>query len=155
VTATAENEDWTNPQKIYRGLGLSDPVKAVDGKWLLLPAFLKAKGLVNSTSTRLIILSTTILRTSSAQTTVLPQMSVQIFPSSTPKSMSVCRRKTTMEVVMAPVALGTDPSHRRTQAEGHDVIFTRVCRYRVSAGKQAHQMAASYAGPPTDHAREQ
>src|SRR5258706_10234622 len=46
MTATQENEDWTNPQKSYRGLGLSDPIKTVEGKWLLLPAFLKVKGLV-------------------------------------------------------------------------------------------------------------
>jgi len=60
-----------------------------------------------------------------------------------------------MEVVAAPVALGTAPSHRRMQAEVHDVICTGGRWYRVSAGEQAHQTAASYAGPPTDHAREQ
>ena len=46
MTAAQENEDWTNPQKSYRGLGLSDPIKTVEDKWLLLPAFLKVKGLV-------------------------------------------------------------------------------------------------------------
>jgi len=45
VTATEENEDWTNPQKIYRGLGLSDPVKTAEDKWLL-PACLKVQGLI-------------------------------------------------------------------------------------------------------------
>ena len=60
-----------------------------------------------------------------------------------------------MEVVVALVALGTAPSHRRMQAEVHDVICTGDRRYRVSAGEQTHQTAASYAGPPTDHAREQ
>jgi len=60
-----------------------------------------------------------------------------------------------MEVVVALVALGTGSSHRRLQAEVHDVICTGGGRYRVSAGKQAHQTTASYAGPPTDHAREQ
>ena len=60
-----------------------------------------------------------------------------------------------MEVVVAPVALGTAPSYRRMQAEVNDVICTGGRRYRLSAGKQAHQTAASYAGPPTDHAREQ
>ena len=46
MTATEENEDWTNPQKIHRGVCLSDPVKTTEDKWLLLPAFLKARGLV-------------------------------------------------------------------------------------------------------------
>jgi len=46
VTATEENEDWTTPQKIYKGLSLSDPGKAVEDKWLLLPASLIVKGLV-------------------------------------------------------------------------------------------------------------
>jgi len=41
------------------------------------------------------------------------------------------------------------------QAEGHDVLCTRVCRYRVSAGEQAHQTSQHCAGPPTGHAREQ
>jgi len=41
------------------------------------------------------------------------------------------------------------------EAEGHNVICTRICRYRVSAGEQAHLTAARYAGPHTDHAREQ
>jgi DNA-directed RNA polymerase III subunit RPC2 len=41
-----EPEDWTNLQKPYRGLRLSDPIKSVEDKWLLLPAFLKVKGLV-------------------------------------------------------------------------------------------------------------
>jgi len=60
-----------------------------------------------------------------------------------------------MEVVVAPVAMGTGPSHRRMQAGVHDVICTGGRQYRVSAGEQTHQTAASYAGPPTDHAREQ
>ncbi|KAF8918335.1 hypothetical protein CPB85DRAFT_1281548 [Mucidula mucida] len=30
----------------WRGLGLSDPIRSVEDKWLLLPAFLKVKGLV-------------------------------------------------------------------------------------------------------------
>jgi DNA-directed RNA polymerase III subunit RPC2 len=46
MAAAEENDDWTNPHKIYRGLGLSDPIKSVEDKWLLLPAFLKVKGLV-------------------------------------------------------------------------------------------------------------
>jgi len=41
------------------------------------------------------------------------------------------------------------------QAEVYGVICTGGRRYRVSVGEQAHQMAASYAGPPTDHAWEQ
>ena len=45
MTATEENEDWTNPQKFYRRVCLSDPVKTAKDKWLL-PAFLKVKGLV-------------------------------------------------------------------------------------------------------------
>ncbi|KAG8852763.1 DNA-directed RNA polymerase III core subunit ret1 [Serendipita sp. 411] len=43
---TAEEEDWTNVKKSYRGLKASDPIKTVEEKWLLLPAFLKVKGLV-------------------------------------------------------------------------------------------------------------
>lgn len=39
-------EDWANPHKPYRGLDASAPIKSVEEKWLLLPAFLKAKGLV-------------------------------------------------------------------------------------------------------------
>jgi DNA-directed RNA polymerase III subunit RPC2 len=39
-------EDWTNLKKPYRGLRPADPIKSVEDKWLLLPAFLKAKGLV-------------------------------------------------------------------------------------------------------------
>jgi len=46
VTATEQNEDWTTPQKIYKGLSLSDTCKAVEDNWLLLLAFLKVKGLV-------------------------------------------------------------------------------------------------------------
>jgi DNA-directed RNA polymerase III subunit RPC2 len=41
-----ETEDWSNLKKPYRGLRPSDPIKAVEDKWLLLPAFLKVKGLV-------------------------------------------------------------------------------------------------------------
>jgi len=132
MTATEENEDRKSSTK---DADFSGPVKTVEDKWLL-PAFLKAKGLGNSTSTRSIILSTTILRTSSTPTTMLPQMSVQSFPSSTPKSMSVCRSRTTMEVVVAAVTLGTAPSHRRMQVEGHDGICTRVRRYRVFTGSR-------------------
>ncbi|CCA66782.1 probable DNA-directed RNA polymerase III, 130 KD subunit [Serendipita indica DSM 11827] len=40
------NEDWTNLARPYRGLRPSDPIKSVEDKWLLLPAFLKVKGLV-------------------------------------------------------------------------------------------------------------
>ena len=81
MTATEENEDWTNPEKIYRGLGLSDPVKTAEDKWLLLPAFLKVKGLIKQ---HIVILSSMILITSSTRATVLPQTSIQRFPSSTP-----------------------------------------------------------------------
>ncbi|KIJ23197.1 hypothetical protein M422DRAFT_276275 [Sphaerobolus stellatus SS14] len=38
---------WQDAQRTqWRGLGLTDPVKNVEDKWLLLPAFLKVKGLV-------------------------------------------------------------------------------------------------------------
>jgi len=113
MTATAESEDWTNPQEIYRGLGLPNPVKTVEDKWLLLPAVLKVKGLVKQHINSFNYLSTTILRTSSTRTIVLPQMSIQSFPSSTPISMSVCQSETTMEVAVVAVALGTDPSHHK------------------------------------------
>ncbi|KAE9406092.1 beta and beta-prime subunits of DNA dependent RNA-polymerase [Gymnopus androsaceus JB14] len=37
---------WDNAGSNWRGLGLTDPIKSVEDKWLLLPAFLKVKGLV-------------------------------------------------------------------------------------------------------------
>lgn len=39
-------DDWTSLHKPYRGLRPTDPIKSVEDKWLLLPAFLKVKGLV-------------------------------------------------------------------------------------------------------------
>ncbi|KAI0052502.1 beta and beta-prime subunits of DNA dependent RNA-polymerase [Auriscalpium vulgare] len=43
----AEEEGWEQMNKTdWRGLGLTDPIKNVEDKWLLLPAFLKVKGLV-------------------------------------------------------------------------------------------------------------
>ncbi|THH04713.1 hypothetical protein EW145_g5317 [Phellinidium pouzarii] len=39
------DEDWDHGTN-WRGLGLTDPIKSVEDKWLLLPAFLKVKGLV-------------------------------------------------------------------------------------------------------------
>jgi DNA-directed RNA polymerase III subunit RPC2 len=39
-------DDWTNLKRPYRGLKPSDPIKSVEDKWLLVPAFLKVKGLV-------------------------------------------------------------------------------------------------------------
>lgn len=40
-------QEWESlNRKTWRGLGLTDPVKTVEDKWLLLPAFLKVKGLV-------------------------------------------------------------------------------------------------------------
>ncbi|KIK56157.1 hypothetical protein GYMLUDRAFT_47368 [Collybiopsis luxurians FD-317 M1] len=41
-----EENGWDNPEVSYRGKGLTDPIKSVEDKWLLLPAFLKVKGLV-------------------------------------------------------------------------------------------------------------
>ncbi|TFK47216.1 beta and beta-prime subunits of DNA dependent RNA-polymerase [Heliocybe sulcata] len=42
-----EEDDWQNPDAAHwKGLGLTDPVKSIEDKWLLLPAFLKVKGLV-------------------------------------------------------------------------------------------------------------
>ncbi|KAG5645621.1 DNA-directed RNA polymerase III subunit [Asterophora parasitica] len=41
-----ENEWDQINAKNWRGLGLTDPIKSVEDKWLLLPAFLKVKGLV-------------------------------------------------------------------------------------------------------------
>ncbi|KAI0316968.1 beta and beta-prime subunits of DNA dependent RNA-polymerase [Amylostereum chailletii] len=42
-----EDEEWDQLNRTeWRGLGLVDPVKNVEDKWLLLPAFLKIKGLV-------------------------------------------------------------------------------------------------------------
>ncbi|KAF8331948.1 beta and beta-prime subunits of DNA dependent RNA-polymerase [Cantharellus anzutake] len=40
-------QEWEEiTRRKWRGLGLTDPIKRVEDKWLLLPAFLKAKGLV-------------------------------------------------------------------------------------------------------------
>ncbi|KAF8130276.1 hypothetical protein EV363DRAFT_1399449 [Boletus edulis] len=42
-----EDEEWQHLNRTnWRGLGLADPIKNVEDKWLLLPAFLKVKGLV-------------------------------------------------------------------------------------------------------------
>ncbi|KAH9929477.1 beta and beta-prime subunits of DNA dependent RNA-polymerase [Fomitopsis serialis] len=42
-----DDQDWEKAgQPNWRGLGLTDPIKSVEDKWLLLPAFLKVKGLV-------------------------------------------------------------------------------------------------------------
>ncbi|KAG6907719.1 DNA-directed RNA polymerase III subunit [Tephrocybe rancida] len=42
-----DENDWEQINaKNWRGLGLTDPIKNVEDKWLLLPAFLKVKGLV-------------------------------------------------------------------------------------------------------------
>ncbi|KAG8787046.1 DNA-directed RNA polymerase III core subunit ret1 [Ceratobasidium sp. 428] len=40
----AEWEEMSRPN--WKGIGLMDPIKSVEDKWLLLPAFLKVKGLV-------------------------------------------------------------------------------------------------------------
>ncbi|KAH9948490.1 beta and beta-prime subunits of DNA dependent RNA-polymerase [Amylocystis lapponica] len=39
-------QEWESVQPNWRGIGLTDPIKTVEDKWLLLPAFLKVKGLV-------------------------------------------------------------------------------------------------------------
>ncbi|KAF7320895.1 DNA-directed RNA polymerase subunit beta [Mycena chlorophos] len=41
-----EENGWDQLTGSYHGLGLTDPIKSVEDKWLLLPAFLKVKGLV-------------------------------------------------------------------------------------------------------------
>ncbi|KIY47676.1 beta and beta-prime subunits of DNA dependent RNA-polymerase [Fistulina hepatica ATCC 64428] len=42
-----EESEWEQLHRDnWRGLGLTDPIKAIEDKWLLLPAFLKVKGLV-------------------------------------------------------------------------------------------------------------
>ncbi|GAW01607.1 beta and beta-prime subunits of DNA dependent RNA-polymerase [Lentinula edodes] len=41
-----EETGWDDAGSKWRGLGLTDPIKTVEDKWLLLPAFLKVKGLV-------------------------------------------------------------------------------------------------------------
>ncbi|KAN0120432.1 hypothetical protein V8E52_004259 [Russula decolorans] len=40
------DDSWGGLNTEWRGLGLTDPIKKVEDKWLLLPAFLKVKGLV-------------------------------------------------------------------------------------------------------------
>ncbi|KAI9512149.1 beta and beta-prime subunits of DNA dependent RNA-polymerase [Russula earlei] len=43
----AGDESWGDSNKVeWHGLGITDPIKKVEDKWLLLPAFLKVKGLV-------------------------------------------------------------------------------------------------------------
>ncbi|KAG1839326.1 hypothetical protein DFJ58DRAFT_812683 [Suillus subalutaceus] len=47
ATIGEEENDWEHANRTnWRGLGLADPIKRVEDKWLLLPAFLKIKGLV-------------------------------------------------------------------------------------------------------------
>ncbi|KAF9234585.1 beta and beta-prime subunits of DNA dependent RNA-polymerase [Melanogaster broomeanus] len=47
MTASTEYDEWQHMDRTnWRGLGLVDPIKNVQDKWLLLPAFLKVKGLV-------------------------------------------------------------------------------------------------------------
>ncbi|KAG1774746.1 beta and beta-prime subunits of DNA dependent RNA-polymerase [Suillus placidus] len=47
ATIVEEENDWEHANHTnWRGLGLADPIKKVEDKWLLLPAFLKIKGLV-------------------------------------------------------------------------------------------------------------
>lgn len=48
MTSYGEGEnEWDKLNRTsWKGLGLTDPVKSVEDKWLLLPAFLKVKGLV-------------------------------------------------------------------------------------------------------------
>ncbi|KAG1740148.1 beta and beta-prime subunits of DNA dependent RNA-polymerase [Suillus paluster] len=47
TTAGEEENDWEHLNRTnWRGLGLADPIKRIEDKWLLLPAFLKIKGLV-------------------------------------------------------------------------------------------------------------
>ncbi|KAF8235853.1 beta and beta-prime subunits of DNA dependent RNA-polymerase [Tricholoma matsutake] len=42
-----DDNEWESLNRTnWRGLGLTDPIKGVEDKWLLLPAFLKVKGLV-------------------------------------------------------------------------------------------------------------
>jgi len=115
-------------------------------KWLLLPVFLKANGLVkqhiDSFNHFVDHDLKNLLNTNNCVTSDVDPKCFLVYT-------NIYVGKTTM------VALGTGPSHRRMQAEVHDVICTGGRRYRVSAGDQAHQTAASYAGPLTDHAREQ
>ena len=41
------NDEWEQQNRTgWCSLGLTDPVKNIEDKWLLLPAFLKFKGLV-------------------------------------------------------------------------------------------------------------
>ncbi|KAJ3742965.1 hypothetical protein DFH05DRAFT_1498772 [Lentinula detonsa] len=42
----SQDNSWGDTGSSWRGLGLTDPIKTVEDKWLLLPAFLKVKGLV-------------------------------------------------------------------------------------------------------------
>ncbi|KDQ54565.1 hypothetical protein JAAARDRAFT_38245 [Jaapia argillacea MUCL 33604] len=47
MAVDGDDEDWEHAQtQNWRGLGLTDPIKSIEDKWLLLPAFLKVKGLV-------------------------------------------------------------------------------------------------------------
>ncbi|KAF7307709.1 DNA-directed RNA polymerase subunit beta [Mycena kentingensis (nom. inval.)] len=41
-----DGNGWDQVAGSWNGLGLTDPIKSVEDKWLLLPAFLKVKGLV-------------------------------------------------------------------------------------------------------------
>ncbi|KAJ8690549.1 DNA-directed RNA polymerase III complex subunit Rpc2, variant 2 [Pleurotus ostreatus] len=47
MTVETRDDEWDEVERPnWRGLGLTDPIKNVEDKWLLLPAFLKVKGLV-------------------------------------------------------------------------------------------------------------
>ncbi|KAG6334311.1 hypothetical protein ID866_4776 [Astraeus odoratus] len=47
MSAVGRDMDWEDSDRPnWRGLGIADPIKNVSDKWLLLPAFLKVKGLV-------------------------------------------------------------------------------------------------------------
>ncbi|KAF9006949.1 hypothetical protein BDQ17DRAFT_1389117 [Cyathus striatus] len=47
MTYNEEESEWDQiTRSSWKGLGLTDPVKSIEDKWLLLPAFLKVKGLV-------------------------------------------------------------------------------------------------------------
>ena len=139
---------------MYKVLGLSDPVKTAEGKWLLLPVFLKAKGLVEQHIDSLDYFVNhdlrNLLNTNNCVTSDVEPKFFLVYT-----NIYVGMPEQDDHGGGGTGGAGNGPSHRRTQAEVHDAICTGGRRYRVSAGEQAHQTAASYADPPTDYAREQ
>jgi len=90
LTATEENEDWTNPQNACRGRSPSDQFKTGEDKSFLLLAFLEGRGLVeqDATGTFNYFINHDLKNIPSANNWVVSEVDPK-FPLSTPMSTSV------------------------------------------------------------------